>query len=91
VNWFRLDLGDAVLAQPRVDAIARRAKEAFEAASRPAGWAVYLAHVSGELHCRAEVLFSPAAAALARELGAVPCAEPGERPSLLAGRADPDD
>lgn len=86
MNWYRLDLGDALLAQPRQDEIERQALDDFDAADRPDGWAVYVRHVSGELHCRAEVYFSPAASALARQLGAEPCTRPGGGLSLLAGR-----
>lgn len=86
MNWYRLDLGDALLAQPRLDEIGQQGREAFEAAGRPAGWAVGLVHVSGKLHCRAELYFSPAAGGLARALGALPCAKPEQGLSVLAGR-----
>ncbi|RFF30867.1 hypothetical protein [Wenzhouxiangella sediminis] len=88
MSWYRLELEDAVLAQTQLAGIAERAREAFEAAGRPDGWGVYCRHVSGALHCRAEVYFSPAAGDLGRELGAVPFAEPGEHPSLLVGDGD---
>lgn len=85
MTWRRLDLEDAVLAQTQLAGIAERAREAYESAGRPEGWGVYCRHVSGELHCRAEVYFSPAAGDLGRALGAEPCAEPGDYPSLLVG------
>lgn len=91
MSWHRLDLGDALLAQPRVAEIDRQAHEAYEAAGRPAGWAAYLSQVSGDVHCRASVYFSPTARELARRLGAEPCAAPLQRPSLLAGNDKWDD
>lgn len=89
VSWYRLELGDALLAQMQVAEIGRQAQEAFEAAGRPVGWAVYLSHASGDLHCRAEVFLSPAAVDLARRLGAEPCAAPPQALSLLAGDEPP--
>lgn len=85
MNWFRLDLGDALLAERRIHELRSRAQSAYADAGRPSGWAVYLQHVSGELHCRAVVIFSPQAAQWARLLGAVPCAAPDHRPDQLAG------
>lgn len=91
MTWRRLDLEDALLAQTQLAGIAERAREGYESAGRPEGWGVYCRHVSGELHCRAEVYFSPAAGDLGRALGAVPCAKPGEYPSPLVGDDDRND
>jgi len=85
VSWYRLDLGDALLAAGELDDIRRQSRAAFERAGAPPGWAVYQAHISGDLHCRAQVFFSPAAAELARALGARRCDQLPQGMSLLAG------
>lgn len=85
MSWYRLDLGDALLAEGKLDDIRGRCRAAFEQAGAPAGWAVYLLHVSGDLHCRAEVFFSPACSDLAQQLGAQPCGSPPQGITLLAG------
>lgn len=87
MSWYRLELGDALLADAELAEIRQRCRTAFECADRPSGWSVYLAHVSGNLHCRAQVYFSPAAGDLARRLGAQPCNTPPEGLCLLAGDA----
>lgn len=85
MSCYRLDLGDALLAEGELDNIRSRCRAAFERAGAPAGWAVYQAHVSGDLHCRVYLFFSPAAATLARDLGARRCDELPQGMSLLAG------
>lgn len=85
MSWYRLDLGDALLAGGALDDIRRQSRAAFERAGAPPGWAVYEAHISGDLHCLTQVFFSPAAAELARELGARCCGELPESLALLAG------
>lgn len=74
-----------MLAGERLDPLKRRCHAAFERAGAPAGWAVYQAHVSGDLHCSVHVFFSPAAAELAGKLDAQPCGGPPQGASLLAG------
>src|SRR5699024_11511032 len=64
-RWHRLDLGDALLAESEVAEIQEQAEAEFERLGRPPGWAVYLVHTSGDLHCSALLFFSPAAAELA--------------------------
>lgn len=85
MSWYRLDLGDALLAEGALDDIRGRCRAAFEGAGRPAGWAVYQAHVSGDLHCHVQLYFSPEAAELARGLGARRCDELPQEMSLVAG------
>lgn len=87
MNWYRLELGDAVLAEEELADIRRQSEAEFERSGRPSGWSVYLAHVSGNLHCRVQLYFSPAAGDLARRLGAQPCNTPPEGLGLLAGDA----
>lgn len=85
MSWYRLDLGDALLAERELATLGDLCRRTFEKSGRPVGWAVYQAHVSGDLHCRAQLFFSPAASELARELGAQYCDELPEGPGLLAG------
>lgn len=86
VSWYRLDLGDALLAERDIADIQRQAGAEFERLGRPPGWSVHLVHQSGDLHCRARLFFSPAAESLARRLDARPCGPPpADDLSLLAG------
>jgi len=85
VRWYRLDLGDALLAGDALEDIRRQSQATFERVGAPPGWAVCAAHISGDLHCRTQVFFSPAAAELARGLGARRCHELPESLELLVG------
>ncbi|QID17958.1 hypothetical protein G3580_10085 [Nitrogeniibacter mangrovi] len=84
MTWYVLNLGDAMLAGDAVD----RIQSLFEQwPSRPAGAAVFMRHESeGRLHCELRVYLPPAAAPLAQQLGATPCAppDPGDL-GVLAG------
>lgn len=73
-GWWRLNLGDASLAGPALDALCAQLRPL----SRGAGAApAYARHESeGRLHCELVVYLAPAAAALATTLGAAPCAAP---------------
>lgn len=85
MSWYRLELGDALLAESELDDIRGRCRAAFERAGAPVGWAVYQVHVSGDLHCKVQLYFSPKAAELARGLGARRCNALPREMSLLAG------
>lgn len=85
MSWYRLDLGDALLAADALDDVCRQSRAAFERAGGPRDWAVYEAHIAGDLHCNLNVFFSPAAADLARGLGARRCQAPPREASLLVG------
>jgi hypothetical protein len=83
-DWFSLPLGDALTAQVTLGTI----RNALTSSAAGAGAAVFMRQVSGPLHCEVTVYFSPAAAALARQFDATPCAAPGRRGlELLAGQA----
>ena len=60
---------------------------AYSKAGKPREMAAFMRHESeGRLHCEVVVYFSPAAAVVARELNAEPCARPPpDGLSLLAG------
>lgn len=76
-NWFVSNLGDAMLAQDALVDIQRRFDAAWRRAGRPQDMGLFVRHVSeGRLHCEVLVYFSPAAAVVARECDAEPCAPP---------------
>jgi hypothetical protein len=84
-TWYTLPLGDALTAQVTLAEI----REAFGAALQGLDAAVFTRQVSGPLHCEVTAYFSPAAAGLARQCDATPCAPPGRRGlELLAGPPD---
>ena len=83
-TWYMLPLGDALTAQVTLAEI----REACGALAQDVAAAVFTRQVSGPLHCEVTAYFSPAAAGLARQFGASPCAAPGRRGlELLAGPA----
>lgn len=75
-SWHSSNLGDPMLASAGIEAI-RAAFFARVAGETPAGAAVFLRHEShGDLHCDLVAYFNPAAAEIARALGATVCAPP---------------
>ena len=78
MSWYRLDLGAADLADADADAVVAAVDAAWRAAGRPQGFVAYERPESeGRLHCHRVVYFSPAAAQVARQLGACACPDPG--------------
>lgn len=76
-SWYVRNLGDAMLAQDALVEIQRRFDEAYRDAGQMPEMRLFIRHVSeGRLHCEVMVYFSPAAAAVARECDAEPCAPP---------------
>lgn len=75
-GWFRLDLGDPMLADAELDQLCERARSGWENAGKPSGWAMYSRLESGGLHCRLWLYFTPAAGDFAAKLGARPCPAP---------------
>lgn len=86
-RWHLLNLGDALLAQPQLDAIRQAVLTAVSHQQLPGDAAAFIRHQSeGRLHCEVTVYFSPAAAILARQFNALPCARPSTTGlGLLAG------
>lgn len=85
-SWYRINLGDPMLAGEQQDQIAALVEAACRAASDPKEIAAFIRHESGGLHCEAIVYLTPAAAGIANRVNAVPCALPSsEGLSLLAG------
>lgn len=86
-NWFLINLGDAMLADPEQERIKERLESEYGNIGNPEEMAAFIRHESeGRLHCDAKIYLSPMSAAIAKELGARPCAKPGpEGLGLLAG------
>ena len=86
-NWFAINLGDAMLAGDALDQVKALFLAEYEKAHRPAEMAVFVRHESeGRLHCEVKAYFSPASAAVAEALDAVPCEMPStDGLGLLAG------
>lgn len=88
-DWYVSNLGDAMLAQDVLVAVQQRFDDACRTCECPADMGLFVRHVSeGRLHCQVLVYFTPAAASIAREFGAVACAHPASAGlDLLAGDA----
>ena len=86
-SWFSKSLGDGVWAYSKTDQVKDVFQPLFVLAGRPTDMAVFTRHeLEGRLQCEAIAYFSPAAAALAREVGARPCDRPTTYDlDLLAG------
>ncbi|MBI1906364.1 MAG: hypothetical protein HYS20_09050 [Rhodocyclales bacterium] len=89
-TWFTLDLGDGLTASEPLDRIEDLFRVEYRRAGRPTDMAVFISHQSeGRLHCEVFAYFSPASAALAKGLGAVPCGRPSpDVLRLFAGAGD---
>lgn len=85
--WFKLDLGDPLLATESLRHIEQYFISAFNSAGKPADMAVFISHQSsGSVHCSVYLYFSPACAKPAQDLGAVTCDQPSsDSLGLLAG------
>ena len=89
-TWFTKNLGDALLAGDTLERIKAQFLSAYAKSNCPKEMAVFIRHESeGRLHCEVNVYFSPASAAVARAVDAVPCAKPSpDDLGLLAGFED---
>ena len=86
-NWYRLSLGDGMIASSPSAEIQERFQESFLSGGKPTEMAVFTRPESeGRLYCEVIAYFSPAAQDLALEFDAEPCSKP-ERSglALLAG------
>lgn len=86
-SWFTSNLGDAMLAGQPLDHIKALFLSEYEGIDDSKEMAVFMRHESeGRLHCEVKIYFSPAAADLARAVGAIACRKPvSEGLSLLVG------
>jgi hypothetical protein len=85
--WFFKNLGDAMFAVESLREIEALFGSYFIKTGRPKDMALFVRHESeGRLHCELVTYFSPAAAAVAEEVGAVRCRKPSpDGLSLSAG------
>lgn len=76
-SWFSKNLGDAMFASEPLNDIKALFLASFIRAGRPQDMALFVRHESeGRLHCEVVAYFSPAAADVAREIGALRCPRP---------------
>lgn len=89
-GWQVRNLGDGMLAWEPLGHIETAFALAHRRAGEPADMAIFKRHDGeGRLHCEVQVYFSPAAAELARQFQAHPCARPGPAGlSLFAGTSE---
>ena len=93
MNWYTIDLGDALLAGPAFDDLELQLIKICEQAGNPADMAAYYRHeTAANLFCSVSVYLTPGFASHASELDATPCAAPHPSGlSLLVGTGDADD
>lgn len=85
--WYRLSLGDGMMAPMPSAEIEEKFQESFIAMDKPDDMAVFTRPESeGRLHCEVIAYFSPAAGDVAKAFDAEPCAKPVRAGlGLLAG------
>lgn len=88
-TWFYKELGDGLTAYEPSAEIEAAFLPLYEAAGKPPDMAVFTRFDSeGRLQCEVTAFFSPAAAEVARAVGAAPCAPPArDHLTLLVGDA----
>lgn len=88
-TWFSQALGDGVLAFEPKESLREQFERMCAQAEHPVDMAVFTRHeLEGRLQCEVIAYFSPAAAALAQQVGAKPCERPSTQElDLLAGDA----
>ncbi len=88
--WFSKNYGDGVLAGEPLGHLEELFLSVYAKAGSPREMAAFIRHESeGRLHCEVKVYFSPAAAAVAGEVDAEPCARPSpDGLGLLVGSED---
>ena len=75
--WYSKALGDGMMAYEPSEQISKAFAALFASAGNPAEMAVFTRLESeGRLHCEAFAYFSPAAAEVAKQFDAEPCAKP---------------
>lgn len=89
-GWFCRHLGDGILASAPLGRIEALFGATYARAGSPRDMALFVRQQSeGRLHCEVSVYFSPAAAAVAKAVEAVPCSRPSrDGLSLLIGAED---
>jgi len=86
-TWYSKDVGDGLTAYEPCGEIEAAFAPVFAEAGKPPGMAVFIRYDSeGQLQCHVTAFFSPAAASVARQFDAVPCARPArDGLTLLCG------
>lgn len=85
-TWYRLNLGDPLLAEARQERVKQRIEADFTDIGQPEGFGLLARHESLSVHCELWLYFPPLTASIAREYGAEPCAVPARGGlTLLAG------
>jgi hypothetical protein len=85
-SWYVKDLGDPMFSSTELEKIRSCFLSEVRKAESPEGMALFIRHESARLHCEVKAYFSPAAASVARDMGAVPCFKPlPDGLSLAAG------
>ena len=86
VTWYRLNLGDPLLASELQDAVRQEIETNYETSDRSEDFGLFARHENAALHCELWLYFSPPTATIARKFGAEPCAAPSrDGLTLLAG------
>lgn len=76
-TWFSKSLGDGMTAYEPSDEVEKAFLPLYAAAGKPVDMAVFTRFDSeGRLQCEVTAFFSPAAAEVARSVGAAPCMPP---------------
>ena len=76
-NWFRVNLGDAMLSGQHMDDLEQLFKLEYTKAGSPNDMALFFRHESkGRLHCELVAYFSPACELIGEQVGASLCNAP---------------
>ncbi len=90
MDWYSLNLGDAMLAFAPLARLTDIVVSTYEGASSSDDMAAFIRHESeGRLHCEVMIYLPPSLAAVAKQVGATPCEKPSaDGLGLLAGSAN---
>lgn len=75
-EWLSLNLGDAMLGQPRLAELEAYLSGVYEQAGRPPDWVAGYRHENNGMHCYLVVLMTTGFQARAGLEGTVPCDKP---------------
>ncbi len=86
-RWYAVQMGDALLAQPRLAELERELTALYEEAGKPSQLAAFYRHENHGMHCQLVVFITAGFQELAGLDGAVPCSPPEFADmSFLAGK-----
>lgn len=75
-RWFKLNLGDAMLADAKFDALKKQLTALYKSANNKENLAAYYRHENNGLHCNLIVYLSAEFQQLAKLAHAAPCPAP---------------